>query len=163
MKHLSKFILLKKVFFPYYLLLIYFLELLREVDHCYDIWRASQSGNEVANNKSVRCVSRMQQCLIRAQELGDEKMLIVNQLQELIDSKTRTLHTNQHNLDIKDDIKNEDGMLPPPSSNNDDCYGNQIPQKRSRTQSPSRNNDHGSSVLPICQMNHNGGKISSFK
>lgn len=118
----------------------------------------------MAANKIVRCVGRMQQCLIRAQELGDEKMLIVNQLQELIDSKTRILHTNQHSLDIKDDTKNEDGMLPPPSSaNNDDGYGNQMPQKRSRTQSPSRNNDHSSSNLPICQMNQNGGIIMLLK
>lgn len=82
----------------------------------------------------------MQTSLIQAQELGDEKMQIVTQLQELIDHKTRQLDTDQKNLDIKEepnDIKMEDD------------YGAIIPIKQTRTQSPARSGEQmsGAGVL----------------
>lgn len=43
-------------------------------------------------------MARIQQCLIAAQELGDEKLQIVTQLQELIDQKTRQLDLDFKNL-----------------------------------------------------------------
>lgn len=45
----------------------------------------------------------MHQSLIQAQELGDEKMQIVNHMQEIIDGKLRQLDTDQQNLDLKED------------------------------------------------------------
>lgn len=44
-------------------------------------------------------MNRIQQSLIAAQELGDEKMQVVTQLQEIIDLKTRQLDADFKNLD----------------------------------------------------------------
>lgn len=79
-------------------------------------------------------MTRMQQSLIQAQELGDEKMQIVTQLQELIDHKTRQLDTDQKNLDIKEEKDDTMQMQM-------DESGAPTPQKQSRTQSPSRGGD----------------------
>lgn len=48
-------------------------------------------------------MARIQQSLIAAQELGDEKLQIVTQLQELIDLKTRQLEHDFKNLDYGKD------------------------------------------------------------
>lgn len=50
-------------------------------------------------------MARIQQSLIAAQELGDEKLQVVTQLQEMIDLKTRQLDADFKNLDYgkKDD------------------------------------------------------------
>lgn len=66
-------------------------------------------------------MTRIQQSLIAAQELGDEKLQIVQQLTDLIESKTRQLDQNFKNLDYgKDEPMNID-----------------IPIKERRSQSPS--------------------------
>lgn len=41
--------------------------------------------------KTNRAMTRIQNCLISAQELGDEKLQVVTQLQEMIELKTRQL------------------------------------------------------------------------
>lgn len=48
-------------------------------------------------------MARIQKSLIAAQELGDEKLQIVNQLQELIDHKSRQLEHDFKNLDYGKD------------------------------------------------------------
>lgn len=48
-------------------------------------------------------MTRIQKSLIAAQELGDEKLQIVNQLQELIDQKSRQLEHDFKNLDYGKD------------------------------------------------------------
>lgn len=48
-------------------------------------------------------MARIQKSLIAAQELGDEKLQIVNQLQELIDHKSRQLDHDFKNLDYGKD------------------------------------------------------------
>ncbi|XP_065363637.1 inhibitor of growth protein 1 [Calliphora vicina] len=103
--------------------------LLRDVDHYYDLWRSLQNCAETNSGRRARSVTRMQQSLIQAQELGDEKMQIVTQLQELIDHKTRQLDTDQKNLDIKED-KEEIMQI--------DESGATSQQKQTRAQSPSR-------------------------
>uniref|UniRef100_A0A1B0AS36 Inhibitor of growth protein n=1 Tax=Glossina palpalis gambiensis TaxID=67801 RepID=A0A1B0AS36_9MUSC len=122
--------------------------LLREVDHYYDLWRSLQNCGDASSGRRARSVSRMQQSLIQAQELGDEKMKIVNQLQELIDHKTRQLDTDQKNLDIKED--KEDIM----QMQLDDCDAPPA-QKQPRTQSPSRSGEQ--SVSSAALANSNGG------
>lgn len=74
---------------------------MRDVDHYYEQWRsASSATSEASGSKRVRSyMARIQQNLIAAQELGDEKLQIVNQLQELIDQKTRQLDVDFKNLD----------------------------------------------------------------
>jgi len=79
-------------------------------------------------------MSRMEQALIKAQDLSDEKLKIVSRLQELIDFKTRQLEADRNNQDIKNEEEEE---LEYEDEKNIDDTGPQ-PPKRSRTQSPTR-------------------------
>ena len=80
---------------------------MRDVEYYYDQWsNCSTNELELAHAiKRKRAMVRIQQSLIAAQELGDEKLQIVNQMQELIDHKTRQLDHDFKNLDYgnKDD------------------------------------------------------------
>lgn len=80
---------------------------LREVDSLYDVWSNCPTSELEATNpqatKRSRTMTKMQKCLIAAQELGDEKLQIVTQLQELIDHKTRQLDHDFKNLDYGKD------------------------------------------------------------
>lgn len=53
---------------------------------------------EPVSNATKRAIARIQQGLIAAQELGDEKLQIVQQLQDMIDHKTRQLDQDFKNL-----------------------------------------------------------------
>eukprot|EP00099_Drosophila_melanogaster_P023012 NP_650656.1 uncharacterized protein Dmel_CG7379 [Drosophila melanogaster] len=75
--------------------------LIRDVDHYYDLYLSLQNSADAGRRS--RSISRMHQSLIQAQELGDEKMQIVNHMQEIIDGKLRQLDTDQQNLDLKED------------------------------------------------------------
>lgn len=125
------------------------------MDHYYDLWRTLQNCSEANAPRLMRSVNRIQQNLIQAQELGDEKMKIVNQLQELIDFKTRQLDVDQKNLDIKDE---KEDIMP---AHLDDNNSINIPQKQTRTQSPSRFNEQN--VLPAAFSNSNGGRFYTKK
>ncbi|XP_053695113.1 inhibitor of growth protein 1 homolog [Sabethes cyaneus] len=59
---------------------------------------SSQPSTTEPSNASKRVIARIQQGLIAAQELGDEKLQIVQQLQDLIDHKTRQLDQDFKNL-----------------------------------------------------------------
>lgn len=73
---------------------------LRDVDYHCEQWKTtSASASDTTAAKRARAMARIQQNLIAAQELGDEKLQIVNQLQELIDHKTRQLDLDFKNLD----------------------------------------------------------------
>jgi len=71
------------------------------VDHYYDLYLSLQNSPDAGRRS--RSISRMHQSLIQAQELGDEKMQIVNHMQEIIDGKLRQLDTDQQNLDLKEE------------------------------------------------------------
>ncbi|XP_017119239.1 inhibitor of growth protein 2 [Drosophila elegans] len=75
--------------------------LIRDVDHYYDLYLSLQNSPDAARRS--RSMTRMHQSLIQAQELGDEKMQIVNHMQEIIDGKLRQLDTDQQNLDLKEE------------------------------------------------------------
>lgn len=99
--------------------------LIRDVDHYYDLYTSLQNSPDAG--RRLRTISRMHQSLIQAQELGDEKMQIVNHMQEIIDGKLRQLDTDQQNLDLKEERERyatllEDGQ----------------PSKLQRLQSPMR-------------------------
>lgn len=47
-----------------------------------------------------RSLMRIQQALIAAQEIGDEKLQIVQQVQDLIENKSRQLEVDYRNLGI---------------------------------------------------------------
>lgn len=87
---------------------------LRDVDYYYDQW-SNCSTNELestnAPSKRARAMARIQQNLIAAQELGDEKLQVVTQLQEMIDQKTRQLDADFKNLDYAD--KDDPALIDP--------------------------------------------------
>ncbi|KAH8242925.1 hypothetical protein KR032_003040 [Drosophila birchii] len=99
--------------------------LIRDVDHYYDLYLSLQSSPDAGRRS--RSISRMHQSLIQAQELGDEKMQIVNHMQEIIDGKLRQLDTDQQNLDLKEERDRYATLL-------DDGQ----PSKLQRLQSPMR-------------------------
>ncbi|XP_018801127.1 PREDICTED: inhibitor of growth protein 1 [Bactrocera latifrons] len=115
--------------------------LLRDVDHYYDLWRSLQNNNGSEGNctRRARAIARMQQSLIQAQELGDEKMQIVNLLQELIDHKTRQLDTDQKNLDIKEEMQQQQSRIDQ-LQQADDIVG-PTPAKQARASSPTRDSN----------------------
>lgn len=47
-----------------------------------------------------RALLRVQQALIAAQEIGDEKLQIIQQVQDLIENKSRQLDLDYRNLGI---------------------------------------------------------------
>ncbi|XP_038120714.1 inhibitor of growth protein 1 homolog [Culex quinquefasciatus] len=88
---------------------------LRDVSIYYEQWNGANGTGAVVNGggggagsdssstdqlsqATKRAIVRMQQGLIAAQELGDEKLQIVQHLQDLIDHKTRTLDQDFKNL-----------------------------------------------------------------
>lgn len=115
--------------------------LLRDVDHYYDLWRSLQNNNGSEGNctRRARAIARMQQSLIQAQELGDEKMQIVNLLQELIDHKTRQLDTDQKNLDIKEEMQQQQSRIDQLQQADD--IGGPTPAKQARASSPTRDSN----------------------
>ncbi|XP_037947567.1 inhibitor of growth protein 1 [Teleopsis dalmanni] len=127
---------------------------LREVDHYYDLWKSMQNAADISNNRKTRAILRMQQNLIQAQELGDEKMQIVNILQELIDLKTRQLDIDQKNLDIKEDLQQH---RIDSSQQMDDS--SPIPTKQLRTHSPIR----GDSAITSSSSNERQNSNTSSK
>lgn len=62
-----------------------------------------QTDSVIITAEKTRFMNKIQKNLIAAQELGDEKLQIVNQLQELIDHKTRQLDHDFKNLDYGKD------------------------------------------------------------
>lgn len=80
---------------------------LRDVDYYYDQWSNCsttelESKNTTGPSKRARAMARIQQNLIAAQELGDDKMQVMTQLQEMIDQKTRQLDADFKNLEYAD-------------------------------------------------------------
>lgn len=90
---------------------------LKEVDNYYDQWSTCPSTELETSphpTKRARAMTRIQQALIAAQELGDEKLRVVAQLQEVIDQKTRQLDTDYKNLEYAD--KDDPGLRESPSN-----------------------------------------------
>lgn len=87
--------------------------------------------------KKARSISRMQQALIAAQELGDEKMNLLQTILDKIEFKTRLLDQDFKNLDFgKEDqglTENKEQQAPLNSNNsNNPVGGNERPPKRAR-------------------------------
>lgn len=77
----------------YRLLFQYFLGYLRDVDQQQDILRS-----DVDMSTWRRALLKVQQALIAAQEIGDEKLQIVQQVQDHIENKSRQLDLDYRNL-----------------------------------------------------------------
>lgn len=74
---------------------------LREVDQHQEALR-----NDIDLSVRRRALLRVQQALIAAQEIGDEKLQIVQQVQDLIENKSRQLDVDYHNLDFGKEQEN---------------------------------------------------------
>lgn len=59
---------------------------------------------EVDSSALRKLQTQMQQTLIKAQEVGDEKLQAVNTLQELIENQARLLETDSKNLGINSKV-----------------------------------------------------------
>lgn len=70
-----------------------FIAYLREVDQQQELLT---NDTEVSIRR--RALLRVQQALISAQEIGDEKLQIVQQIQDLIENKSRQLDLDYRNL-----------------------------------------------------------------
>ncbi|XP_019879293.2 inhibitor of growth protein 1 [Aethina tumida] len=90
------------------------------------------------NPKRARVGARIQQALIAAQELGDEKMGLLQAILDKIESKTRMLDSDLKNLDFgkEDVVTSENKEQQPPTNNssstNNSVQNNDRPSKRSR-------------------------------
>ncbi|XP_066999071.1 inhibitor of growth protein 1 isoform X2 [Anabrus simplex] len=94
---------------------------------------ASRRDTDSASKR--RSLLRVQQALIAAQEVGDEKVQIVQQIQDLIENKARQLDLDYRNLDFGKDQENTE---------------------------PNRENHHGvSSVVGGGSSNTSGGERQS--
>ncbi|XP_044731105.1 inhibitor of growth protein 1 isoform X2 [Chrysoperla carnea] len=84
---------------------------LRELDCTYPFLREVEQQSElldIEDPNSQRKTRRIQKALIAAQELGDEKLQVVQQLQDLIENRTRRLDLDFKNLDYsKEEASNE--------------------------------------------------------
>ncbi|XP_026470355.1 inhibitor of growth protein 1 isoform X2 [Ctenocephalides felis] len=78
---------------------------IREVENNYETLNNINMSPDhaVFVNRKSKVINRIQQSLICAQELGDEKLQIVQQLQDLIDNKSRLLDQNYKSLDYNKD------------------------------------------------------------
>lgn len=107
----------------------------RELENQTQIWK--NAANESAGKKA-RAALRMQQALIAAQELGDEKMNILQSIQDKIEMKTRLLDQDFKNLDFgKDESSSADNKEQQPPINNTSSStslsnNNERPNKRAR-------------------------------
>lgn len=59
---------------------------------------------EVDSSALRKLQTQMQQTLIKAQEVGDEKLQAVNTLQELIENQARLLETDSKNLGMNSKV-----------------------------------------------------------
>lgn len=127
---------------------IWFAVHLRDVDYYYDQW-SNCSTNELestnATSKRARAMARIQQSLIAAQELGDEKLQVVTQLQEMIDQKTRQLDADFKNLDYgaKDDPALIDALPKDAHPNSPSSY---VPSSSSNNKSGDARIDENASM-----------------
>lgn len=85
---------------------------MRELDVTYQAYlkeveqQQEVSKRDTDTNAKRRSLLRIQQALIAAQEVGDEKLQIVQQIQDLIDNKARQLDLDYRNLDFGKDQEN---------------------------------------------------------
>ncbi|KAL1506041.1 hypothetical protein ABEB36_005476 [Hypothenemus hampei] len=118
---------------------------MRELD-VYYLARVREVQNQQKNLKECtngvrkeKLFKRMQQALIAAQELGDEKMSLLQSIHDMIEVKTRSLDQDYKNLDFgKDDSQSElkdTSQIPVTSANNNNNHSSnsiERPLKRAR-------------------------------
>ncbi|GJQ82374.1 hypothetical protein Trydic_g441 [Trypoxylus dichotomus] len=113
---------------------VYYLARVRELENQTQIWKNVANEN---TGKKTRAAMRMQQALIAAQELGDEKMSLLQSILERIEMKTRLLDQDFKNLDFgKDETSIADNKEQQPPLNNisssTSLSNNERPNKRAR-------------------------------
>lgn len=71
-------------------------DFLRDIESLATLYAESVSMKKV--DEKYRLLRKVQATLISAQELGDEKLRIIQQLQDLIEKKTRSLDNDYRNI-----------------------------------------------------------------
>ncbi|XP_018327461.1 inhibitor of growth protein 2 isoform X2 [Agrilus planipennis] len=94
---------------------VYYLARVREAEYQCEIWRTISKENL---SKKTKSFARMQQALIAAQELGDEKMNLLQSILDKIEMKTRLLNQDFKNLDFGKEESTVDTKEQQPTSNN---------------------------------------------
>ncbi|KAK0164750.1 hypothetical protein PV328_003333 [Microctonus aethiopoides] len=92
---------------------------LREVDQQQELLK-----NDVDMTVRRRALLRVQQALISAQEIGDEKLQIVQQIQDLIENKARQLDLDYRNLDFGKEPESNEPTREANSNANSSTTGN---------------------------------------
>ncbi|KAK9307170.1 hypothetical protein QLX08_002355 [Tetragonisca angustula] len=92
---------------------------LREVDQQQDALR-----NDTDLTIKRRALLRVQQALIAAQEIGDEKLQIVQQVQDLIENKSRQLDLDYRNLDFGKEQESSESVRETNANVNSNSSGN---------------------------------------
>ncbi|XP_060531142.1 inhibitor of growth protein 1 isoform X2 [Cylas formicarius] len=94
---------------------VYYLARVREVTTQTEIFKGISNEDQV---KKARSFARMQQALIAAQELGDEKMSLLQTILDKIEMKTRLLDQDFKNLDYgKEEQPQTENKEQPPIAN----------------------------------------------
>ncbi|XP_014218838.1 inhibitor of growth protein 1 [Copidosoma floridanum] len=116
---------------------------LRELDATCQTYRREIDTNQeslcksdISNLSRTRALFRIQQALIAMQEIGDEKLQLVQTIQDLIENKGRQLEVDLNNLDLgKEQESNEPARDNNTSANNNssnNTNNSDRPQKRAR-------------------------------
>ncbi|KOX68237.1 Inhibitor of growth protein 1 [Melipona quadrifasciata] len=92
---------------------------LREVDQQQE---ALRNDTDLAIKR--RALLRVQQALIAAQEIGDEKLQIVQQVQDLIENKSRQLDLDYRNLDFGKEQESSESVRETNANVNSNSSGN---------------------------------------
>ncbi|KAF5277601.1 hypothetical protein FQA39_LY06094 [Lamprigera yunnana] len=113
---------------------VYYLAHVREAENQTEFFKNLRNENSA---KKTRAFIRMQQALIAAQELGDEKMGLLQTILDKIEVKTRLLDQDHKNLDFGKDepTPTENKEQQPPSNNTSSTTSltnSERPTKRAR-------------------------------
>lgn len=113
---------------------VYYLAHVREAENQTEFWKNLKNDNVA---KKTRAFIRMQQALIAAQELGDEKMSILQTILDKIEVKTRLLDQDHKNLDFGKEetttTENKEQQVPTNNtSSTTSLTNNDRPSKRAR-------------------------------
>ncbi|XP_028392966.1 inhibitor of growth protein 1-like [Dendronephthya gigantea] len=73
-------------------------EKLREISRLIDSYHTKK---ESSNRK--KCLIQIQRCLVKSQELGDEKLQHVSHMMDMVDTKSRQVHIEMESAELRND------------------------------------------------------------
>ncbi|XP_011303697.1 inhibitor of growth protein 1 [Fopius arisanus] len=108
-----------------------------------------------------RALLRVQQSLIAAQEIGDEKLQIVQQIQDLIENKSRQLDLDYRNLDFGKEQENNDTNRESATTTNSTATANsnnveRQPKRARRTRTDNLTDSSGLDMMVMSENRSTG-------